>query len=77
MGVVSRLNCSAMVELFNRISKEYHCQPNGVVVVGGMGFNVGGREVGRITDRPNGEVDVLYYSPGNERVLPVFSERFG
>jgi hypothetical protein len=65
----------AGVGLYFKILEEYDCEPQFSMVEGTLGFNVHGREVGRVVERNDGEVDVVYYKPGSERFLPVFSER--
>ena len=60
--------------LEEKISNEYECSPQNITVEGGIGFNVGGQEVGRVMDMDDGGLDVKYYAPGSERFLPVFGE---
>ena len=76
MGNVSKKVCAA-ADLGSRIVKEYHSVPDSVVINGGIGFNVRGQEVGQVTDRKDGGIDILFYAPGSERLMPVFGERFG
>lgn len=54
------------------IKEKYDCNPQLVVVDRAIGFNVRGQEVGRVSDRDDGGINVLFYNPGDQRDLPVF-----
>ena len=56
----------------DKIEADYDCIPQIVRKEDAIGFNVGGREVGRVEER-DGHVYATYYSPNDQPELPVFS----
>lgn len=59
--------------LHNQIEMEYDALPQVVKKRDSIGFNVWGREAGRVEQVSEDNIFVRFYSPESQAFLPVFS----
>ena len=59
--------------LKGKIVRDYDCVPQIIVDAECVGFNVEGREVGRVGRGEDGDVYGIFYALGSQPMGPVFS----
>ena len=70
--MISEITLELIKQLHNRVEEVYGCIPQAIKWGDSVGFNVSGRETGRVEQRDS-HVYSTFYSPDSQPDLPVFA----